>query len=281
MPADPSAPDYSVQTLAKVQELVPDDFNGQPVRFLSLYFGSVTYEEAFPLADQPAELLPYVAFQLWGRPLSRPTADPTNASRIYQRFENGVMMFDSSSGSTVSLPMGSYLKAILTGQSLPADLATAAQGSRFINQYQGPPPPAIARPNDLPDSNFADAFTPDPAPIDWSAAAATFAAAPMQAAQPRVRDQRLPLGLSRTPRSATSAGSTTWVSPGSASSSSGATSKVPTRACSTGPKPTASSAPRMPPASKSSRASTSRPSGRSRPRPRMGPPTISTTSPIS
>jgi hypothetical protein len=184
MPADPSAPDYSVQTLAKVQELVPDDFNGQPVRFLSLYFGSVTYEEAFPQADQPQELLPYVAFQLWGRPLSRPTADPTNASRIYQRFENGIMMYDASAGTTVSLPVGSYLKAIITGQNLPADLATAAQGSRFINQYQGPPPPAIARPNDLPDSNFADAFSPDPAPTDWSAAAATFAAAPMQAASP-------------------------------------------------------------------------------------------------
>ncbi len=115
---------------------MPDEFNGQPVRFLSTYFGSVTYEEAFPLGDQPPEVLPYIAFQLWGRPLSRPTPDPNNPDRIYQRFEYGVMAFDASTGTTTSLPLGAYFKAILTGENLPADLAAAAQGSRFLGQYQ-------------------------------------------------------------------------------------------------------------------------------------------------
>ncbi|HZU06734.1 MAG TPA: cellulase family glycosylhydrolase [Chloroflexota bacterium] len=185
MPQDPQAPDYAIQTIAKVQELVPDEFNGQPVRFLSTYFGSVTYEEAFPLGDQPPEVLPYIAFQLWGRPLSRPTPDPNNPDRIYQRFEYGVMAFDASTGTTTSLPLGAYFKAILTGENLPADLAAAAQGSRFLGQYQpGAPPPALARPNELPDSNFADAFVAEAPPIAWDALNFTYAGAPFRANSP-------------------------------------------------------------------------------------------------
>jgi len=184
MPSDPNAPDYSVQTLSMVQQLVPDDFNGLPVRFLSTYFSSVSYDEAFPKGDQPQEMLPYVAFQVWGRPLSQPTADPANPNRVYQRFENGIMMYDGDAGTTSSLPLGTYLKEVLTGQDLPPDLAAAAQGSRFINQYQAPPPPALARPSDLPDSDLSDAFTPLPAPTDWSSVGITYSGAPLQAASP-------------------------------------------------------------------------------------------------
>jgi hypothetical protein len=185
MPQDPNAPDYGVQTLTRVQELVPEEFLGQPVRFLSAYFGSVTYEEAFPAATQPPDVLPYVAFQLWGRPLSRPTADPADPNRIYQRFENGVMMFDASTGLTTSLPVGAWLKAVLTGENLPADLSAAAQGSRFIGQYQaGAAAPAVARPNDLPDSNFANAFATEPAPSDWAALGLSFANAPVRTPSP-------------------------------------------------------------------------------------------------
>jgi hypothetical protein len=183
MPQDPSASDYAVQTLTVVQQLVPDDFGGVPVGFRTAYFGSVTYEQAFPRGDQPQEVLPYVAFQLWGRPLSLPTADPGNPNRVYQRFENGIMMYDSSSGTT-SLPVGSWLKAVLTGQNVPPGLAAAAQGSRYNGQYQPGSPGALARPNDLPDSSLVDAFTPNPAPTDWGSLTATYTTAPVVARSP-------------------------------------------------------------------------------------------------
>jgi hypothetical protein len=80
--------------------------------------------------------------------------------------------------------VGGYLKAVLTGENLPADLEAAAQGSRFLRQYQSPPPPALARPSELPDSNFADAFAPVPAPVDWGGAGTTFSTAPARAGSP-------------------------------------------------------------------------------------------------
>ncbi|HZR98750.1 MAG TPA: cellulase family glycosylhydrolase [Chloroflexota bacterium] len=186
MPQDPNAPDYSQQTLAAVYQVVPDQLpDGTPVNFLSTYLNSVTYQEAFPAGDQPQDLLPYVAFQIWGRPLSQPTPDPNNPSMIYQRFENGIMAYDGNAGTTTSLPVGSWLAALLTGQNVPDDLAAAAQGGRFINQYQsGAPAPAIARPDQLPDSDLTNAFAPPPAPTDWSALTATFAGAPLQAPSP-------------------------------------------------------------------------------------------------
>ncbi len=184
MPQDPNAPDYAVQTLSRVYELVPDTLpTGQQVNFLSTYLGSVTYEEAFPRGDQPLDLLPYVAFQVWGRPLSPPTPDPNNPDRIYQRFESGILMYDASTGTTTSLPVGVWFKALLTGENLPADLAAAAQGSRFIGQYQ-PGQAGPARPDDLPDTVFGEAFVAPPPPTDWGALNAVYTSAPIQAPSP-------------------------------------------------------------------------------------------------
>ncbi|MBX5493576.1 MAG: cellulase family glycosylhydrolase, partial [Chloroflexi bacterium] len=185
MPQDPNAPGYAEQTLARTLELVPDEFNGMPVNFRSTYLGTVVYEEAFPNGDQPPEVLPYLAFQVWGRPLSQPTPDPNDGNRIYQRFENGIMMFDATTGQTTSLPVGRYLKAVLTGQDLPADLEQAAQGTRFLRQYQeGAGAPALARPDELPDSNLADAFAVEPAPTDWASLGITYSGAPLRASSP-------------------------------------------------------------------------------------------------
>jgi hypothetical protein len=183
MPQDPNAPDYSQQTLAAVYAAVPDTLpDGTQVNFLTNYLNSVNYQDAFPAGDQPQELLPYVAFQIWGRPLSQATPDPNNPSMIYQRFENGIMVYDGSAGATTSLPVGTWLQQVLTGQSLPDDLQAAAQGGRFLNQYQNGAGPA--RPNDLPDSDLANAFVPPPAPTDWSSLGITYSSAPVQAPSP-------------------------------------------------------------------------------------------------
>ena len=62
-------------------------------------------------------------------PRSAPTADPNNPNFIYQRFQNGILMADATSGAVGPLPLGEYFKAILTGQNLPPDLAADASTS--------------------------------------------------------------------------------------------------------------------------------------------------------
>jgi hypothetical protein len=66
--------------------------------------------------------------EVWGLPTSAPTADPNNPNFIYQRFQNGILMFDATSGTTAPLPMGEYLRALLSRQDLPADLTSEATG---------------------------------------------------------------------------------------------------------------------------------------------------------
>jgi len=61
-----------------------------------------------------------------------PAADPNNPHFVYQRFQNGILLYDSTAGTTQALPMGEYLKAILTGQNLPADLSSEAASSPLL-----------------------------------------------------------------------------------------------------------------------------------------------------
>jgi len=109
---------------------VPDSWNGQAVQFWS------TYTAAGGSA-------------VWGLPTSAPKADPNNPHFIYQRFQNGVLLYDSSAGTTQPLPLGDYLKDILTGQNLPADLASQAASSPLL------------RAGGLTSTDLTDAFVPD------------------------------------------------------------------------------------------------------------------------
>jgi hypothetical protein len=86
---------------------------------------------------------------VWGLPTSAPTPDPHNPNFIYQRFQNGILFYDASAGMTQALPLGQYLKDILTGQNLPADLASEAAGS------------ALARTSQLTQTDLTNAFVPD------------------------------------------------------------------------------------------------------------------------
>jgi hypothetical protein len=51
---------------------------------------------------------------VWGLPTTMPAADPRNPNFIYQRFQNGILFYDASAGTTQPLPLGQYLKDILT-----------------------------------------------------------------------------------------------------------------------------------------------------------------------
>jgi uncharacterized protein with LGFP repeats len=92
-PADPALvfvaptadqPNYAARLDAFLQATVPDNWNGQPVQFLST------------LNDTGVDVL--------GLPTSAPAADPNNPNFIYQRFQNGVLFYNASEGTTSVLP---------------------------------------------------------------------------------------------------------------------------------------------------------------------------------
>jgi hypothetical protein len=76
----PDQPNYSARLDAFLSATVPDQFNGQPVAFLST------------LNDTGVDIL--------GLPTSAPKADPNNPQFIYQRFQNGVLFYNGAEGST-------------------------------------------------------------------------------------------------------------------------------------------------------------------------------------
>jgi hypothetical protein len=59
------------------------------------------------------------------------------------------------------LPLGAYLRGVLTGQDLPDDLASEAAGSPLSGQYAPGQPNGLARPDVLPQTDLTGAFVPD------------------------------------------------------------------------------------------------------------------------
>jgi hypothetical protein len=81
----PDEPNYETRLQAFVEITVPDTWNGMPVQFLST------------LNDSGADLL--------GAPTSTPKADPNNPSFVYQRFQNGLLFYNATDGTTSLLPL--------------------------------------------------------------------------------------------------------------------------------------------------------------------------------
>jgi hypothetical protein len=81
----PDQPNYDARLQAFVSATVPDEWNGQPVQFLST------------LNDTGVDVL--------GLPTSEPAADPNNPQFIYQRFQNGVLFYNGAEGTTSVLPL--------------------------------------------------------------------------------------------------------------------------------------------------------------------------------
>ncbi len=156
----PDAPDYLPKTLEFVRAMAPDTFDGEPVNFAKTFFGSVTAKDAFPdgVPDGGDGLVPFFNLEVWGLPTSKPAHDPNNPNFIYQRFQRGIMHYDKGCGCTQGLLLADYVKALMTGQNLPADLAEQAKGSKLINQFKLGAPQTLARPGDLPGSDLTGAF---------------------------------------------------------------------------------------------------------------------------
>jgi hypothetical protein len=81
----PDQPNYDARLQAFLEATVPDTWNGQPVQFLST------------LNDTGVDVL--------GLPTSAPAADPNNPNFIYQRFQNGVLFYNGTEGTTSVLPL--------------------------------------------------------------------------------------------------------------------------------------------------------------------------------
>jgi hypothetical protein len=157
--APPTTDPTAVQ--AFIREYVPDTWQGSPVGFGRTYEQTMTCATAFPAGGCQEGLLPGFDLEMWGLPTSLPAVDPNNHNFVYQRFQRGVMMYDASTGVTEGMLLADYLKSILTGRDLPADLAAQAQGSPVYLQYWPGYQAAVRDPVGLPATDLGKAFTPN------------------------------------------------------------------------------------------------------------------------
>lgn len=167
----PGSPNYAGAVQAFIREHAPDVWEGQPVGFYRAFLDTVRFEDAYPGGTGDRGLLPGMAHEIWGVPLSRPTPDPRNPDLVYLRWERGVMAWSRQTGAVTAVPLGEVFKAVLTGQGLSPELAAQAAGSRFFRQADPAAPGGVARPAELPDTALTDAFVQNPAAISAAAAA--------------------------------------------------------------------------------------------------------------
>jgi hypothetical protein len=132
------SPTYSTDIVNFVNQNVPDMFSGQAVNF-NQHFNTTG------------------GLTIWGAPISQPAPDPANNNFIYQRFQRGIMHYIAGTG-TESVLLADYLKDILMGQNVPADLKAQSSESRYYGQYCPGNPQWLCRPNDLPGTDLTNAF---------------------------------------------------------------------------------------------------------------------------
>jgi hypothetical protein len=156
----PDSPDYQAQALSFVSAFVPDEWNGLPVNFQTTFANTVACPDTGDAACD-ASTLQAMALDVWGLPTSQPTSDPTNPDFVYQRFQRGIMHFSNAAGTTQGLLVGDWMKRVLLGVDLPADLGSDIRRSRFYAQYAPSRPLALDRPADLPNTSLAQAFHAD------------------------------------------------------------------------------------------------------------------------
>jgi hypothetical protein len=142
------SPGYATAIVDFVQVNAPDSFES-----LSVDFGKTFFGLGASLGGNPM-----LALEVWGAPISVPQRDPSNSNFVYQRFQRGVMHFDATTGRTQALLLADYLKSIIRGHGLPADLDAAAQTSRYFGQYCPSADHWVCRPTELPATDLTFAF---------------------------------------------------------------------------------------------------------------------------
>jgi hypothetical protein len=159
------APNYASQVVEFVRQVAPDTFSGQPVGFFNLFNTTVPVDIAFAGQTPNPDLVTLLNLEIWGLPTSNPAPDPGNGGFIYQRFQRGIMHFRAEVPVTEGILVGEYLKAVITGRSLPPDLSADMQGSRFLGQYSPGSPGWTARPAELQNTDMNGAFEPGTGPV--------------------------------------------------------------------------------------------------------------------
>jgi hypothetical protein len=149
---------YAGAVVQFVQTMAPDLWQGHTTKFFQTFQSTVSLTQAFPTGGGSSALLPLLNLEVWGLPTSQPTVDPTNHNFVYQRFQRGVMHYDAACNCTEGILFGDYLKEILTGKNLPADLAGEAQNSALYHQYDPDSAGYLEQPERLPGSDLTFAF---------------------------------------------------------------------------------------------------------------------------
>jgi len=144
---------YGAEIVNFIHANAPDTFDGQPVAFSRTFFNLI------PAVVSGSDN-PLINLEVWGAPISRPRRDAGNSNFVYQRFQRGIMHFDATTGRTEGLLLADYLKAILRGRDLPADLAQDASTSKYYGQYCRTSARWLCRPSDLPGTDLTFAFEP-------------------------------------------------------------------------------------------------------------------------
>ncbi len=153
-----SDPAYATKIVDFLHAATPDTALGQPVQFGQKFFSTINQAT---VPDAAPGTLPLLDLEVWGAPISKPTADPHNGGFIYERFQRGIMHYIAAQHTTQTILIADYLKQILTNDAkLPSDLKQEAQGSRFMGQYCPNKPNWLCRPADLPGTDLTSAFQP-------------------------------------------------------------------------------------------------------------------------
>jgi N-acetylmuramoyl-L-alanine amidase len=153
--------DYHARALQFAKDTAPNEWQGQKVNFYQTFIGAVKAEDAFPNGGVSAGLLQGFNLEVWGLPTSKPTADPTNANFVYQRFQRGIMHYDAACKCTQGLLLADYVKSLLTLRNLPGDLAAQAMMNPIYGQVDPSKAGWVRRPGELPASDLTDSFIGD------------------------------------------------------------------------------------------------------------------------
>jgi hypothetical protein len=179
---DPAMPNVAGLEQEFVRTTAAEMWDEKPTRFYATFLATVLYSDAFFLGPGDPSLLPGFSLEIWGLPQSPPSynvlgyallpgAGPEGEDLlepvleetvVLLRFQRGVMRYDHATGVTSGIPLGHYLRALLTGEISEPAFAELAAESPLWGQYNADGDPAtwLSRPEELPDTNLQFAFEP-------------------------------------------------------------------------------------------------------------------------
>jgi hypothetical protein len=148
----------SVTSDTYVPDLLQIIMQNVPEPFHTTYFSLVSPQIA---GSNDPNVVAMANVELWGAPISPPTPAADHPGVIYQRFQRQIMIYDPTC-SCVSTPvLARYLKDIIMGNPLPADLQAAVQSRPLYRQYAPDQPRAVRDPALLPSTDLSTAFLPE------------------------------------------------------------------------------------------------------------------------